>query len=113
MNDRRKELIKQYKERKIVGGIYRIMNTVNGQFYLNKTKDMQGAKNMFQSYYAMGMCAHPRLAKAWKEYGEEAFTFEVLEYWEKDAEQTECEFEKDLAELYEIWDAKLPRENRY
>ncbi len=113
MNERRKQLLEQYKERKIMGGIYRILNTTNGRFYLDKTKDMQGANNLFQNSYATGMCTHPRLARAWKEYGKEAFIFEVLEYWEKDAEQTEGEFEKDLAELYEIWDAKLPRENRY
>ena len=113
MDEKRKLLKAQYKERKIIGGIYRIVNQKNGKFYLNKTANLQGSQNSFKSCYATGTCTHPRLVKEWNEYGQDSFVFEVLETWEKDATQTDEEFRKDLEELLEIWDDKLPKENRY
>lgn len=113
MNDRRKELKAQYKERKIIGGVYRIINTKNGRFYLNKTTNMEGSHNQFLNSYSTGICTHPCLVKEWNSFGKEAFTFEVLESWEKDAVQSDHEFANDLQELFEIWDEKLPGHNRY
>lgn len=113
MDERRKLLKSQYKERKVIGAIYRILNKKNGRFYLNKTADLSGAQNSFKSCYTTGTCTNPRLAKEWSEYGQGSFEFEVLETWEKDATQTDEEFRNDLKELLEIWDEKLPKENRY
>lgn len=113
MNDRKKQLKAQYKERKVIGGVYRIINQKNGRFYLSKTEDLQGSRNWFLSCCTNGICTHPRLVKEWNEYGKDAFEFEVLEIWEKDAAQSESEFQTDLKELFEIWNSKLVRENRY
>lgn len=113
MNDRQKQLKAQYKERKVTGGVYRIINQKNGRFYLNKTEDLQGSHNWFLSCYTSGTCTHPRLVKEWSEYGKESFAFEVLESWEKDATQTDSEFKNDLKELLKIWNDKLLQENRY
>lgn len=113
MNDRKKQLKAQYKERKIIGGVYRILNQRSGRFYLNKTEDLQGTHNWFLSCCTTGICTHPRLVKEWNEYGKEPFTFEVLETWEKDVSQSADEFNADLKELLEIWNNKLPHENRY
>lgn len=113
MDERRKLLKLQYKERKVVGAIYRILNQKNGKFYLSKTADLPGAQNSFKSCYRDGECTHPRLVKEWNEYGGDAFVFEVLETWEQGAEQTYEEFRRDLQDLLEIWDEKLPKENRY
>lgn len=113
MNDRQKQLKSQYKERAVVGGIYRVINQQNGRFFLNKTANLQGSHNSFLSCCNSGLCTHPRLVKEWSEYGKEAFAFEVLETWEKDAAQTDREFQDDLKELLAIWNDKLPSENRY
>lgn len=113
MSDRKKQLKTQYKERKIIGGVYRITNQKNGRFYLNKTADLQGSHNWFSGCCTTGICTHPRLAKEWNEYGKDSFAFEVLETWEKDAAQTDLEFENDLKELLEIWNEKLKQNNRY
>lgn len=113
MNDRKKQLKAQYKERKIIGGVYRIINQKNGRFFLNKTEDLQGSQNWFLSCCTTGICTHPRLVKEWNEYGKESFAFEVLETWEKDTAQSEHEFENDLKELFEIWNDKLPQDHRY
>ncbi|NLO86197.1 MAG: GIY-YIG nuclease family protein [Clostridiales bacterium] len=113
MGNRRKELKAQYKQRKVTGGIYRITNQRNGRFYLSQTTDMQGTHNWFLSCCASALCTHPCLVREWDSYGKEAFVFEALETWEKDAEQSNGEFASDLQELFEIWDSKLPQDNRY
>lgn len=113
MNERRKLLKAQYKERKQVGGVWRVLNIENGRFYLDKTLDIQGSHNWFLNCCTTGICTHPHLAKEWASCGKDAYVFEVLETWEKDEKQSDLEFKNDIGDLYEIWDEKLPRENRY
>lgn len=111
--DRRKELREQYKARKVIGGIYRILNTVNGRFFLQSTTDMQAARNRFQGVNRSDVCTLPPLQRDWREFGAAAFVFEELDWLEKGAEQTDAEFKEDIKALLELWEDKLPPELRY
>ncbi|MBM6384152.1 DUF2087 domain-containing protein [Paenibacillus sp. 7523-1] len=81
--NRRKELQEQAKEIKTEAGIYQIRNERNGKVYLDSTlnlKTINGQKFMLQ----MGSHLNKQLQAEWNEYGDDAFTIEVLEVLKKE-----------------------------
>lgn len=105
--DKRKELRAQYKQRTVVGGVYRIVNTENGRYLLAADDDLRGSKNRFEFAAATGSCVMPQLQDDWKKYGSKIFAFEILEELEKKPEQTAQEFAGDLQALAELWSEKF------
>lgn len=105
--ERRKELISKYKNRKISGGVYRIVNTVSGKYLLKNAVDLKGSKNLFDFSVQTDMCPDFKVQKDWKQYGSKAFTFEVLEEIEINEDQSPQEFKEDLKALEELWREKL------
>lgn len=99
----KKQLVNSYKERKLVGGICAIKNTINGKTLITATTDLQGYKNRFDFSTKMGSCVHMKLQNDWKKYGHSAFTFEIFEQYEKKAGQTDDEFKSDIQTLEELW----------
>jgi hypothetical protein len=78
MTDRRKALKQTYKEMKTEAGVYQIKNTVNQKVLVAATpnlKTMQGKRFQLQ----MGSHKNAQLQAEWKQFGEDAFVFEVLE----------------------------------
>ena len=109
----KKELQVQYKERKIIGGVYIIRNTLNNKLLLGATGDLQSSKNRFDFEQKTGSCVDMKLQKDWAAQGSSSFTFEVLEELEKGETQTQTEFKADIDLLKEIWIEKLSNENLY
>jgi hypothetical protein len=109
----RKELLTEYKTRKVTGGIYSIKNTVTGKFLLLNTVNLQGSKNRFDFSQKMGGCENLKLAADWKEYGSGAFILEVLEEIDKGDSQTQEEFKDDIKLLYSMWLEKIDPVNLY
>ncbi len=103
--DRKKELIKQYKEMKIEAGVYQIKNTVNGKVFIASPptlKTIHGRLPMLRG----GSHFNKKLQQEWNEYGENAFVIEVLEVLE---EPEEGFFDKkdELKRLEKKWMEKL------
>ena len=76
--NRRKELIRQYKEIKIEAGVYQIKNTKNQKVLVVSTpnlKTMNGKPMMLRG----GVHKNKKLQEEWNKFGKEAFVFEVLE----------------------------------
>lgn len=102
----RKERKEQYKNRKIVGGVYRICCDAAGKSWLKAALDLQGANNRFSFFVATNACPEPAMAQAWKQYGATAFSFTILEKMEKKETQTPDEFAQDMEALFELWTEK-------
>jgi len=111
--EKKKALISAYKERKQIGGVFVIKNTVTGQMLLMSTLDLQGAKNSFHFAQKVGGCFHMKLQEVWKEFGGEAFIMEVLEELKKQETQTNKEFRQDMDLLEEMWLEKLDSATLY
>lgn len=111
--DRKKQLQQAYKTRKITGGIYKIVNTQNNFYYLNYSKDMKTEHNKLNFAKLTNMATSPSYQKDWDKYGKESFVLEELELLEKEPEQDDREYIDDLKVLLELWQEKLPKENRY
>jgi len=111
--ERRKELITEYKQRKIIGGIYRVTNTKNGMYLLNYAANIQAKQNAFDFTASTSSCFHPKLRNDWAVSGSNAFIFEILETLEKKEEQRQEEFLDDLKTLEQMWSEKLDSSKRY
>ncbi|XOQ49575.1 MAG: GIY-YIG nuclease family protein [Eubacteriales bacterium] len=109
----RKMLTAAYKERKIVGGIYAIVNSQNGKMLLLSTCDLQGSKNRFAFSKKTGFCINLKLTEDWRKYGNTAFDFTVLEELSKKETQTDKEFSDDVETLRELWAEKLQGKDLY
>jgi hypothetical protein len=107
---RKKELLTQYRERKITGGIYLIKNAYGGKTYLDATTDINASKSRFEFSKKTGVCAYKTIQGDWDSSGPDAFSFEVLEEYEKSGSQTMKEFETDIAALKALWAEKLSTE---
>ena len=111
--DKRKTLKNEYKQGKIVGGIYRVANTRNGMYLLDYAANLQSKQNGFNFMVSSGSCLDYRLKKDLAEFGVQAFIFEILEALEKKPEQTRDEFIDDLKLLGQLWSEKLDPSKRY
>ncbi|SNS90507.1 hypothetical protein SAMN05446037_102659 [Anaerovirgula multivorans] len=103
----RKELKEQYKNREIIGGVYRIICKENGKFWLRATKEIEVSKNRFLFSIATNSCPETCMIKEWKQFDPSAFSFEILEKIKMEETQTEIEFIEDTNILLEIWKDKL------
>ena len=111
--DKRKTLINEYKQGKIIGGIYRVTNTRNGMYLLDYATNLQAKQNSFNFMVSSGSCLDYRLQKDLVAFGAKAFIFETLEALEKKKEQTQDEFIDDLKMLEKLWAEKLNSSARY
>lgn len=99
--DRKQELKQQYKESENQAGVFQIRNTKNGKILVLATMNLKTI-NGKRFELRMGSSMNVELQKEWKEYGEDAFAFEILEI----LEQKKDEFfdAKDaLEKLEEKW----------
>jgi hypothetical protein len=112
MNTRR-EISKQYKERKLHGGVYTITNTVNGKHLIDHAADLTSLRNRFQFSVTVGSAVHPKLRKDWDELGAKAFRLDVLEELEQGPDQSRADFMEDLKTLEQLSRANLDPSREY
>jgi group I intron endonuclease len=62
-----------------VWGIYKILNTVNGKFYIGSSTNLR--KRLYEHYRELSLSIHTNkhLQLAWDKYGKDNFKFEILE----------------------------------
>jgi hypothetical protein len=109
----KQQLRNLYKERTVVGGIYAIKNTANGRMLVATTADLKGAQNRFAFAKDNPTSLNLKLLPDIKQYGIDAFKFEILEELDKKPTQSAPEFTADLEELQELWQEKLGEELLY
>ncbi|WP_084234193.1 GIY-YIG nuclease family protein [Papillibacter cinnamivorans] len=108
----KKEMIRAYLRRPVVGGVYAYRNNRTGELLVLSTPNLEGTKNQFDFSRQTESCVHMKLQDAWREYGAGAFELVVLEELKKKEDQTDREFRKDLEVLLELWKGKLEDESR-
>jgi hypothetical protein len=78
----RKELKRLAKETKTEAGIYQIKNTRNGKLFIGTTPNLKTINGQ-QFTLKMGSHMNKALQQDWNAFGEDAFTFAVLEILEQ------------------------------
>lgn len=76
---RRKQLVEEYQKIKIMAGVVKITNTANGKVYVRGVVDLKNRWRAIKMSLNDGRYMNLALQKDWKEYGEGAFAYEVLE----------------------------------
>ena len=84
----RKALVAEWKERKVVAGIYALRCTPIGEgvggLWVGRAPDIGSIQTRLWFTLKHGSSPHRALQAAWKAHGEAAFRFEVLERLEPD-----------------------------
>lgn len=65
-------------------GVYRILNTVNGKFYIGRAAHLQRRWNVHRCLLRANRHNNNHLQRAWNKYGEAAFEFTVIVHCEPD-----------------------------
>ncbi|BCP54649.1 hypothetical protein K32_32660 [Kaistia sp. 32K] len=77
--DDKKAAIAAYKKREDTPGIYAVRCAASGQAWVGKTPNLDAIQNRLWFTLGHGSCTSASLQKAWREHGEAAFAFEILE----------------------------------
>lgn len=95
----RKELIKEYKEKPVIGGVCVYENIKTGRYLLRAVLNIKGAQSAFDFACTTGVAPLSILSEDWKTYGAESFQFRILETCERKPEQTKEAFLEDVEEM--------------
>lgn len=75
----RKDLIREYKERRKPAGVFMVKNTANGKVLLGSSLNLEGPWNGLRFMLRNGKHENKALQADWSTFGEERFSFEILE----------------------------------
>lgn len=99
----KKELINRYKHQEVEMGIIRVHNTLTGYSFVdictNLYKPFEGIKFQLN----LGRFKVKNFQEEWNKYGEQAFTFEIVEKLKPIEGATDKEKMDDLKELLQMW----------
>lgn len=99
----KKELANNYKNRKIIGGVYKITNSKSNSYWIGNSVDIDKIINRFNFAKSTNTYFSLEMQKKWDKYGANTFNIEILERLEKKPEQEDKEFKEEIALLEEIW----------
>jgi hypothetical protein len=102
----RKDLKREFKERKKQAGVFRVKNTANGKVFLGSSLNLEGVFNGCRFQLSMGSHRNKGLQKEWNEFGAERFAFEILETV-KVKDDPHFNLEDELTLLEQVWIEEL------
>ncbi|MGN7360849.1 DUF2087 domain-containing protein [Paenibacillus sp. SAF-054] len=111
-NQRRKELVDEYMNTPRPMGVFQIRNKESGKIYVTSSTNLPGAFNSQKAKLYSDYHVSPALQKDWKELGEDAFAFEILEELEPDPQaandlKQQKIYKDKVAGMEKAWLAKL------
>lgn len=110
----KRALKRQYLETKTRAGVYGIKNQVNGRMLIAGSNNVTAAINRHRFELKVGSHLNKLLKADWLEFGEAAFTFEILDRV-KHREEPGFNVADELDELVVLWreDIGCPAELDY
>jgi hypothetical protein len=95
----RKALVRAYKETRRPMGVYRVRSLVTGRAVVGTSVDLPGILNRHRAQLRFGGHRDPALQAEWREHGEAAFAFEVLDTLEPPKDDPSYDPTEDLKVL--------------
>src|SRR5215470_794012 len=106
MNNRMKELKKQYKLIHTPMGIYRIRNLTNDKVLVGAALNLPGIITSKTLQLRSGRHPNQKLQAEWNQFGSESFVFEVLDEMTA-TNGAGYDYRADLLALEDLWLEKL------
>ncbi|WP_372784971.1 GIY-YIG nuclease family protein [Phenylobacterium sp.] len=78
-NQSRRQLVRDYKERKVSQGIFAVRCAATGEAWVGKSRNLEQQQNGIWFGLRCGDYINPAVQVAWTVHGEAAFAFDVLE----------------------------------
>ena len=107
---KKKEILMAYKERHPEMGVISFRCSATDEEFLTTATDIPAKFRRIQFQLSAGNCPNKRLQKLWSEYGENAFTLQVVKSLEYDDPQED--HTEELATLYELYLLENPQATR-
>ncbi len=106
--DRRKQILRDYKDNPPPAGVYQIRNKRNGKVYLGSAPNVDGKLNTQRFMLHGGGHMNKALQNDWAAQTPEDFAFEVLEYLKPSSpEASPLIVRTELADLEKRWLEKV------
>lgn len=102
----RKAAIREYKESHRLTGVYQIRNKVNGKVWIDSSTNVPAKFNRYRLQLNVGSHPSRSLQEDWREFGEGAFEFELLEPLEPRSDPN-YDYASDLEALEDLWLEKV------
>jgi hypothetical protein len=102
----RKDLNREYTERKKPAGIFQVKNTENGKVLLGSSLNLEGPLNGHKFMLKTGGHYNKELQREWYQYGSDKFIFEILEVV-KVSDNPNFNLSDELTLLEQIWIEEL------
>ena len=84
MDAKRREAIREYKERKPVRGAFAVQCSATGRRWVGSSMNLEAARNGLWFSLRLGNHRDETLQAAWTQYGEQDFQYEILEKLDDD-----------------------------
>ena len=97
-NQRKRDLVREYKERKHRRGVYAVRCTASGQVWASGSHNLDAQQNSLWFQLKLGTHPNRALQDAWKQYGEGAFAYAIAAEL-SDEERTPYALKADLKAL--------------
>lgn len=75
----RRDLVRDYKERKVIAGVYAVRCAPTGEVWTAGTRNIDAQQNSLWFGLRNGSHINRAMQASWTAHGEAAFSFEVLE----------------------------------
>ncbi|HZS04707.1 MAG TPA: GIY-YIG nuclease family protein [Blastocatellia bacterium] len=106
MNNKKKELKREYQQNQPAMGVWQIRNMANDKVLIGASLNLDGILNRHRFQLKMGSHQNRTLQAEWDESGGESFAFEILDELTP-REGPGHDYRADLAFLEELWLEKL------
>lgn len=101
--DRRKELVQEYRQARQEAGVYRLVNTASGRVLVGSALNLASVSNKLQFARTSNTVIDYRLKDDIAQYGAGVFEMEVLETVRPSSEQPDAQVRDDLKVLEALW----------
>lgn len=102
----KKELNREYLERPKPAGVFQVKNKLNGKILLGSSLNLEGPLNKHKFMLKIGSHKNVALLEDWKQYGEDQFSFDILEVVSV-KDDPNFNLKDELTLLEQIWLEKL------
>lgn len=103
----RRDAIRDYKERKPRRGVFAVRCAPTGEVWVSASPNLDKQQNSLWFQLRLGSHPNRALQAAWKEHGEDAFTFEPLAELESETDASAYVVKADLGALEAEWRDRL------